>query len=257
MRLRLPENVKSIDAGVVPKMSAEQGVTTSRRLRLRIPVLRMLALFAFSGALVFCLLSLSPLGAFRVEIALDSSASGTSQMFFATNESDFSENRSRSQRVVVGSNQLAFVGNPIRETIGSFLRWDPLDEPSVMEIASLEVRGFLLGEKYDPAEVLRPSLDVSEVLTDGKVAMIQIFSNDGQVIVDIDLMSLYRGHIRAVVVTSSVAGLVALLLGVWVWLAGRRSGRSSMPAGLNWRVFVGVVLGTAITISLTWALVAR
>ncbi len=237
-------------------MNTAQAVSTSRRRRPGILVIRMLALFSVSGVLVCCFLVLSPLGAFRVEIALESSASGTSQMFFATNESDFSENRSRSQRVVVGSNELAFVGNPIRETVGSSLRWDPLDQPSVMEIASFEVRGFLLEEKYDPAEVLRPSLDVSEVLTDGNVAVIQTLSNDGQVIVDIDVVSLYRGHILAIIVTSVLGGLVAPLLGVWVWLVGRRSGRSSMPAGLDWRAFVAVVLGSSIAISLTWALVA-
>ena len=237
-------------------MSTAQAVSTRRRLSPGVLVIRMLALFSVSGSLVFCFLVLSPLGAFRVEIALDSSASGTSQMFFATSESDFSEDRSRSQRVVVGSNQLAFVGNPIRETVGSSLRWDPLDEPAMMEIASVEVRGFLLGEKYDPAEVLRPSLDVSEVLTDGNVAMIQTLSNDGQMIVDVDVESLYRGHIFAIIAASLIGGLVASLAGAWVWLAGRRSGRSSMPAGLDWRAFVVVALGTSIVISLTWGLVA-
>lgn len=238
-------------------MSVDQVETTKPRISLGNRALRLLLLFAFSGLLAFCFLIISPLGAFRVEMALDSSASGTSQMFLATSEFDFSENRSQSQRVVVGSNQLAFVGNPIRETVGSYLRWDPLDEPSVMEIASLEVRGFLLWEKYDPAEVLRPSLAASEVFSDGNVAVIQTLSNDGQVIVDIDVEDLYRGHILTIVAASLLGGLVASLAGAWVWLAGRRSGPRSKPASLVWRAFVVAVLGISIVISLAWALVVR
>jgi len=156
----------------------------------------------------------------------------------------------------MGSNQLAFVGHPIRKTVGSFLRWDPLDKPATMSILSLTGKGFFLRESFDPVEMLRPSLDVSEVLTDGNVAMIQTFSNDGQMFIDVDVESLYRGHILAIIAASVIGGLVASLAGSWVWLAGRHSGRSSMPAGLNWRVFVVVVLGTSVAISLNWTLVS-
>jgi len=178
-------------------------------------------------------------------------------MFFASGESDFSEGRSQNQRVVVGSSRLAFVGNPIRETVGSTVRWDPLDEPGTIEIESFEVRGFLLREKFDPADVLRPSVDVSEVVTEQNGARIQTLSNDGQMIVDVDLESLYRGHILTVMATSLIVGLVASLVGGLMWLVGQRSRLSSMPVGVDWRVFVVVVLGASVAISVSWALVAR
>lgn len=220
-------------------------------------VLWVVVVFLTASPLVFVFLLLSPIGLLKMEIDVESSESGISQMFFAEEVFEFSEQRSQSQRVVEGPNQLAFGANPTRETLGSTLRWDPLDEPAIMRIASLEVRGFLVGEKYEAAEVLRPSLDVSEVLTDGSVAMIQTLSDDGQVIVDIDMESLYRGHILTIIATSLITGLVASLLGVRVWLVGQRSRLRFMPVGLDWRVFVVVVLGTSIMISLTWALVAR
>jgi len=238
------------------QMSADQSVTTRRRLSLGSLVIRVLPLFVFSATLVFCILVFSPLGTFRVEIAVDSSESGTSQMFFATGASDFSGNRSQSQRVVVGLNRLAFVGNPIRGTVGSSLRWDPLDKPATIEIKSFEVSAFLLREKFDPVEVLRPSLDVSEVAADANGASIQTLSNDGQVIVDIDVDSLYQGHFLAVIAMSLIAGLVASLVGTWVWLTGRSLRLTFESTGVVWRVFV-VVLGAAVAISVSWALVAR
>ena len=238
-------------------MSASRTVSTRQQLGLGKSIGGALASLALAASLTFIFLILSPFGVFRVEVVLDSSASGTSQMFFAADASSFSEKKSHSQHVVVGSNQLAFVGNPIRETVGSALRWDPLDEPAMMEIESFEVSGFLLGEKYDPAEVLRPSLDVSEVLSDGKLSLIQTLSNDGQMIVDIDLRSLYRGHMLAIIATSLVVGLVASLVWTLVWLTERRLRPSSRSAGLDSRVFVVVVLGISIAISVSWALFAR
>ena len=238
-------------------MSASQRLSTRQQLGLGKSIGGAIALFAFAASLTFLFLILSPFGAFRVEVVLDSSASGTSQMFFAADASSFSEKQSQSQRVFAGSNHLAFVGNPIRETIDSSLRWDPLDEPAMIEVHSFEVRGFLLVEEFDPAEILRPSLDVSEVLSDGKLSLIQTLSSDGQVIVDVDVKSLYRDHILVIIAASLVVGLLASLVGGSALLVGQRSRRSVTAVGLNWQVFVVSILGTSIAISVGWSLVAR
>ena len=243
--------------GVSRQMGTDWSNTTRRRLSSGKVAFRSFALFLFAGTVAFCFLVLSPLGAFRVEITVDSSVSGNSQMFFAAEASDFSENQSQSQRVVTGSNRLAFVGNPIRETVASSLRWDPLDEPAVIEIESLEVEGYLLRERFEPSEVLRPSLDVSQVVTDGNAALIQTFSNDGQVIVDIDLEGLYQRHVLAIVATSLSVGLVASLVGALVWSRRAISGLSIRSAGLGWQVLVIVSLGAFIAIAISWGLVAR
>ena len=220
----------------------------------------LFALFSFvvASSLVFALLWWSPIGLPQVRIDAESSESGTSQMFFAVDSVDFSEQRSQNQRVLAGPNYLVFVVNPVRETLGSALRWDPLDRPAIVEIESLKVVGAFFSKTFDPIDVLRPSVDVSDVTTSPNGARIETFSQDGQFLVDMDLPSLYRTHVIGLVVASVLLGLASVLALALVW---RRLGRSiDGPRDVVERwgvVFAGFVLLMIIVVFVSWSLVAR
>jgi len=230
----------------------------SNNVPLALNVLLPLFSFVVASSLVFAFLWWSPIGLLQVRIAAESSESGTSQIFFAVDSLDFSEQRSQNQRVVLGPNQLVFVVNPVRETLGSALRWDPLDRPAVVEIESLKVVGAFFSKTFDPVDVLRPSVDVSDVTTSSNGARIETFSQDGQFLLDMDLPSLYRTHVIGLVVVGVLLGLASVLALALVW---RRLGRSidgSRDVVERWGVVVaGFVLLMIIVVFVSWSLVAR
>ena len=227
-------------------------------LRQALIVMLRLGVLVVISSLLFLILWWSPIGLLQIEINVESSERGTSQMFFGTDNIMFTEQRSQSQRVVVGPNQISFVVNPVRETRGSVLRWDPLDRPGIAEIESLTVVGAFFSKTFDPVDALRPSVDVSDVTTSANGARIETFSQDGQFLVEMDLPSLYRTHVIGLVLASVVLGLASVLAMALVWrrLGPSIDGPSDVVGG--WGVLVvGFVLLMSFGVLVSWSFVAR
>lgn len=161
------------------------------------------------------LLFISPLGNTAIVVETNSSTSGVSQIFFAGQDGIYSEERSQTQVLETGDNNLAFDFGLQSETLVNSLRWDPSDSPGKFEIESISLEG-IFGRERVPFSSLRANIAASEVRVDPDSAYLETFSNDGQFLLSIDLIRFYWVHILRIIIVGSLMGLVcaALLLRV-------------------------------------------
>lgn len=160
------------------------------------------------SALAF--LTLSPLGTVAVEVEAEFSAPGYTQMFFSGEGQVFTERASRRIPVSVGTQRVRFPISRFRDTLGEYIRWDPLQQPARVSVTSLKVASSLASESIATSAIV-PSLDVSEVRVDGDVARLETLSSDGQVLLDMDLVPIYEATRNTALMISLVFG--ALLTG--------------------------------------------
>ena len=93
--------------------------------------------FLIAVFFVWGVILISPIGKPAIHITVETSSPGFSQMFFAEQENDFSEERSRWQPLTAGQNDISFPFGPWRGTVGNYQRWDPLDQPTRMVVERL------------------------------------------------------------------------------------------------------------------------
>ena len=130
---------------------------------------------------------ISSLGSPGIDIEIESSEPGFSQLFFANSDQVFSEEHSNWSNIVAGENSAHFPLRAWRGTLGTFLRWDPVDRPSEMLVSSIALNGFLSHESVDLTR-LTPSVDVSEILITPEVgASFSANSNDSQILIEFNV----------------------------------------------------------------------
>lgn len=153
-------------------------------------------------------LFLSPLGQVSIDMRLQSSSGGYSQLFFADAEEAFIEERSEKELIVKGNNFLKFSVNPIRRTLGDQLRWDPLNTPSEMTLSEIFVQAGL-SRTTIPFESLKPSAGMSAFVPTEEGVKFTVETNDSQALLQIELQDLYSDHVRNMFVAALLIGLVA------------------------------------------------
>ena len=156
-----------------------------------------------AGAFIF----LSPFGQVSFNMRVESSSGGYSQLFFADTDNTFIEERSEKELVVKGDNFLRFAVNPIRRTLGDQLRWDPLNKPSDMTLSEMYVQaGF--SRISVPFESIQPSIGMSGLIASDQGVDFAVETNDSQALIQFKLQDLYRDHVRNVIITALLFGLV-------------------------------------------------
>jgi hypothetical protein len=205
-----------------------------------------------AGAFIF----LSPLGQVSVNIRVESSSGGYSQLFFADSDSTFIEERSEKELVVKGDNFLRFAVNPIRRTLGDQLRWDPLNKPSDMSLSEMYVQaGF--SRISVPFESIQPSIGMSGLMASDQGVDFAVETNDSQALIQFELQDVYRDHVRNVIIAALLFGLV---VSASVFVAKQVSSRRSAtdyptieePKAPLWVNSLLVVLLAGIALMLFW-----
>ena len=188
---------------------------------------------AFVGVWItsFSILFLSPWGQPQIHMDLSSSSPGFSQVFFADEDQVFTEQGSTWAIVTDGPSAASFPVLPWRGTLGSELRWDPLDQPAEMTVRSIRLRSGVLSEEV-PLERLRPSQAVSEIVLSESGATFTAESNDPQILLTADTESFAQSSISRSALLSLGLAFVAAAL-VWFYL--QRRNRSAAAAGARAR----------------------
>jgi len=171
----------------------------------------------------FLVLFLSPVSHPALEMRLQSSDPGFSQLFFADADSAFAEERSTWALVQKGDNELRFPLSSFRGTTGSSLRWDPLDQPGIFSVSSIELTSLFQRENVDTS-ALTPSLDVSAIELTVAGVEFALESNDSQILLALDTSGFYQKAFRiAALIAFAIALIVAL--GIYFIHKSRKSTR--------------------------------
>lgn len=199
--------------------------------------LRTVALSVMLGlvgaVVVFAVTYLSPLGQPRIEMQVMSSTPGFSQLFVADPDQVFSESRSTWQPVVGGYSTVGFPLKEWRGTVGTHFRWDPLDQPGLMNVMSVALKSFLREQTIDMSAI-RASMSMGEVVVGPGGAELDLQSNDAQALIDIDPSGFVRSSlITAMVVSLLVGVLLAAVAGLFL---RRQRKRPEHAAGDRWAV---------------------
>lgn len=159
----------------------------------------------------WALLLSSPLGKSSIHMTVETSAAGFSQMFFAEEENSFSEEYSRWQPLTVGENDVSFPFGVWRGTLGDFQRWDPIDQPSNIRVSGLSLSSWFYQEEL-PLDLLRPSIDTSQLVPADSAVEFSAESNDSQLLMNAQVSNFYFSNLIRV-------GLLALTLVAGMFLA--------------------------------------
>ena len=150
---------------------------------------------------------LSPWGQPALQVQVVSSDSGFSQLFVADDEAAFSEGASSWAVLQRGQSTLHFPLKLWRGTVGTELRWDPLDRPAEMTVSSIRLVSGPFHEDV-PLDLLQPSMAVSEISTDDSGATFVVQSNDPQILIDLETAPFVGGSaIRGALLASLIAGM--------------------------------------------------
>ncbi len=156
-------------------------------------VLRIIVLLLIAVSVTWGLILISPIGKPAIHITVETSSPGFSQMFFAEQENDFSEDQSRWQPLTVGRNEIAFPFGRWRETLGGYQRWDPVDQPANMVVERLSLESSFYKQEL-PLDSLRPSVDTSELVVGEAGVEFTAESNDAQLLMNADLTAFYQSN---------------------------------------------------------------
>ncbi len=159
--------------------------------------------FLIAVSFVWGVILISPIGKPAIHITVETSSPGFSQMFFAEQENDFSEERSRWQPLTAGQNDISFPFGPWRGTVGNYQRWDPLDQPTRMVVERLYL-GSWFQKKDLPLELLRPSMALSEPLLDDTGIQFSAESNDAQLLMNAELTVFYQSNFLRIGLVSTL-----------------------------------------------------
>lgn len=168
------------------------------------------ATLVFGGVTLFAfaLLFISPWGQPVLQVQVESSHSGFSQAFFAQEENGFVESASAWAPVSTERTTVRFPLRSWRGTVGTFIRWDPLDQPARVTISRLALKSPVLHQEIDLAAI-SPSVGMSEVLIDGEEAVIELQSNDAQALLSADVPSFVRESLKRSAFIAVGIGLIA------------------------------------------------
>ena len=173
---------------------------------------------------VLALLLLSPLTRPALEVEIQTSDPGFSQLFVATEENGFTEVASAWAPVTGDPQTLRFPLSPWRGTVGEFLRWDPLDRPSEMSVEGLALTSAFLRKELN-LDSLAPSMGMGEVFVDDEVAFLSLQSNDPQALIQASVPAFVSESLR---LSLLVALGVALASGAATYVALSRRPRSRL-----------------------------
>lgn len=182
------------------------------------------------GAGVF--LFLSPLGQVSIDMRLQSSSGGFSQLFFTDIDDTFVEERSEKELIIKGDNFLKFAVNPIRRTLGDQLRWDPLNTPAEITLSEIYVQAGLSRTPV-PFRNLQPSIGMSAFTENEQGLNFTVETNDSQVLMQFELQDLYRDHVRNVLVAALLIGVASSALVFFVKQTTSQRSRKKQEESFN------------------------
>jgi hypothetical protein len=235
-------------------------------------VLLKIVLFLVAVSFAWGLILISPVGKPAIHITVETSSPGFSQMFFAEQENDFSEDQSRWQPLTVGQNEISFPFGPWRGTLGNYQRWDPVDQPASLVVKRLYLAGWF--HKQDlPLESLRPSMALSEPLLNDTGIQFSTESNDAQLLMNAELTAFYQSNFLRIGFASAViVGIFSSLIflyrrffrkerqNLFEAQGGKKADRSLSPvplwcvlgAGIYLLFVSGLLLYGAVNIGVSW-----
>jgi len=184
-----------------------------------------IGLAALSFVLLWVTLMLSYAGTPKVEIQIESESFGISQMYFASEENEFTERASTRRPLAIGVNTLRFPFSITRGTAGDFQRWDPSDQPGTFVVSKVSLSSAFLSESV-PLDSLRPQIAIGGFVSMPTGIGFTTESNDAQVLLNAPLRSFY---FRNTLLLAGIAGLLvgAVLLTFFAWRRRKQIHRSA------------------------------
>ncbi len=226
--------------------------------------------FISISLVLWVLLLISPIGATSVSVTVDSSVSGFSQMYFATSDTEFAEERTAWAPLLSGPSELRFPFSMGKGTVGDRQRWDPCDCEGTFVVKELSLQSGLAVQDI-PLSAITPQLDITGFVQVDKGLEIKTGSNDGQVVFSVDTAPFYRNHLLMLLgialAGSAVLILIASLIRMWrrepLRGAGERLVSEAAPlvavpswataaAGLVVALGVGLLLVGSQAIGVSW-----
>lgn len=191
-----------------------------------------------STLFIWAFLLVSPLGKSAVVIDLQTTTSGLSQMFFATEESGFTEQTSRSALINPQTTELTFPFGELRGTVGNYQRWDPSDAPGEFMVSRIRIDGLIVTEEV-PLTSLLPSIDMSAIEIGPSGATFRTESNDAQTLMQLDLQRFYWTNVQHAAIAAALVAFLIVLAAVLG--AKRRRAARQLPELLPRTNFRGAI----------------